>query len=154
MIRGKPVSLLGSEMIFEIATLLQETLDQAVQTNAQNIPTLDEERFNQQRAISQKVQQLEQERHREKSKADVEEEDYLTEMVSQYRKREEKRQKKQDAKFKQDEKDRKSKARFSTRGFCVYFSIFFLVFIMQIWHHFVPFQLSIFIQFSYIYHIP
>ncbi|MCJ1313807.1 hypothetical protein MMC25_007487 [Agyrium rufum] len=44
IVRTKPKSLVGSEMIFELATSIQDVLEEAAQRHSQTVPALDEER--------------------------------------------------------------------------------------------------------------
>lgn len=88
VVRTIPKTLLGTEMIFEITTLLQEILDQAMQTKAESILTLDEERVNQQAITTQQAQRLQEEKEKEKVQASVEEEQFLQEMVDNQKARE------------------------------------------------------------------
>ena len=77
----KPKSLLGSEMIFEIATSLQEILDDNATSLQEVVPTLDEERAAKEVALKFKAQQDEEERRQQAIKADEEEQKLLVEMV-------------------------------------------------------------------------
>ena len=80
VIKTKPKSLLGSEMIFEIATSLQEVLDN-VATSVELVPTLDEERATSEAAAKLKAQQDDQERRQQAIKAEEEEKKVLLELV-------------------------------------------------------------------------
>lgn len=80
VITSKPKSLLGSEMIFEIATSLQDILDDHT-TSPQALPTLDEERVAREVAARLKAQQDEEESRQQAIKAEEEEEQILLEMV-------------------------------------------------------------------------
>ena len=80
VIKTKPKSLLGSEMIFEIATSLQEILDNSA-TTVELVPTLDEERATREAAAKLKAQQDDQERRQQAQKAEEEEEKALLELV-------------------------------------------------------------------------
>ena len=82
VIKTKPKSLLGSEMIFEIATSLQEVLDN-IATSVELVPTLDEERATREAAAKLKAQQDEDERRQQAMKAEEEEEKALLELVKQ-----------------------------------------------------------------------
>ena len=82
VIKTKPKSLLGSEMIFEIATSLQEVLDSNA-TSVELVPTLDEERATKEAAAKLKAQQDDQERRQQAIKAEEEEEKALLELVKQ-----------------------------------------------------------------------
>ena len=80
VINTKPKSLLGSEMIFEIATSLQDILDNSA-TSLEIVPTLDEERAASELASKLKAQQDEEEKRQQAIKAEEEEEKVLLEMV-------------------------------------------------------------------------
>ena len=80
IISSKPKSLLGSEMIFEIATSLQDILHDNV-VSPKFVPTLDEERAAGEVASRLKAQQDEEERRQQAIKAEEEEEQILLEMV-------------------------------------------------------------------------
>ena len=82
VIKTRPKSLLGSEMIFEIATSLQEVLDNNA-TSVELVPTLDEERATREAAAKLKAQQDEEERRQQAMKAEEEEEKALLELVKQ-----------------------------------------------------------------------
>ena len=82
LISNKPKSLLGSEMIFEIATSLQDILDDNA-SSLEIVPTLDEERAAKEVAAKLKAQQDEEERRQLATKAEEEEEQILLEMVKQ-----------------------------------------------------------------------
>ena len=93
--RIKTKTLLGTEMIFEIATSLQEILDQAVTPKkSEDVPTLDEERVFQEAANAQKAQQIERDRLKEQAQARWEEEQVLSQMMEQERTRLSKRKSK------------------------------------------------------------
>ena len=88
ILRTKPRMLLGTEMIFEIATLLQDILDQEIsQTKAVAVRTLDEERMIQEAANAQKVQKGEDDRQKEQAQARLEEEHILLQMMEHERTR-------------------------------------------------------------------
>lgn len=55
MLRTRPRTLLGSEMIFEITTSLQDILNHAAQDLVQSVPTLEEERVIQQAVLSSRL---------------------------------------------------------------------------------------------------
>lgn len=80
VISGMPKSLLGSEMIFEIATSLQEVLDDNA-TSLKVVPTLDEERAAREVVARLQVQHDEEEKRQQAIKAEEEEEQILLEMV-------------------------------------------------------------------------
>jgi len=99
-VRIKPKTLLGAEMIFEIATSLQEVLDQAIPPNkSEDVPTLDEERVFQEAANAQKAQQVEKDRQEEHAQARLEEEQVLSQMMEQERTRLSKRKSKVSSTF-------------------------------------------------------
>ena len=79
VIKTKPKYLLGSEMIFEIATSLQEVLDS--NASVELVPTLDEERATREAAAKLKAQQNEEERRQQAMKAEEEEEKALLQLV-------------------------------------------------------------------------
>ncbi|KAL9612098.1 MAG: hypothetical protein Q9167_003285 [Letrouitia subvulpina] len=82
ILRTKSRALLGSEMIFEISTCLQDILEQAAQTKSDSVLTLEQERDRQQAAASQREQQAEEAKHQEKLQASTEEERKLAQIVS------------------------------------------------------------------------
>ncbi|KAL9596121.1 MAG: hypothetical protein Q9219_006020 [cf. Caloplaca sp. 3 TL-2023] len=77
----KPRTLLGAEMIFEIATSLQDVLDHTPPNQTHNAPTLEQERANQKAVIIQEAEKVQNERIKLEHQASLEEEQYLTEMV-------------------------------------------------------------------------
>ncbi|KAL8803587.1 MAG: hypothetical protein Q9182_003092 [Xanthomendoza sp. 2 TL-2023] len=87
VLKEKPRRLLGTEMIFEITTSLQEILDQAFRNRPEVIPTLDEERARQQAITIRQVQKQQEEEQKEKAQASVEKEQYLHEVVEDQKKR-------------------------------------------------------------------
>ncbi|KAL8671839.1 MAG: hypothetical protein Q9168_003679 [Polycauliona sp. 1 TL-2023] len=91
ILKTKPKTLLGTEMIFEITASLQDILDQALQIKADNVPTLDEERANQQAITTQQARRLQAEKEQEKIQASAEEEQYLQQMVDDQKAREAKK---------------------------------------------------------------
>ena len=80
IITSKPKSLLGSEMIFEIVTSLQDTLD-SISISREIVPTLDEERTAREVAARVKAQKNEEEKRQQAIKTGEEEEQILLEMV-------------------------------------------------------------------------
>ncbi|KAL8640931.1 MAG: hypothetical protein Q9228_002205 [Teloschistes exilis] len=94
VLSAKPKALLGSEMIFEITTLLQDIIDHAAHGKGENVPTLEEERAIQQAAASRLAQKAQEEQQKEQIQASLEEEKYLGEMVLLQKSREEKRREK------------------------------------------------------------
>lgn len=97
VISTKPKSLLGLEMIFEIATALQDILDQASETRAtdhnnavvssNHIPNLHQERALQEAAISQKVKEAEEEKQLTQKEAEEEEQRTISYLIEQERAR-------------------------------------------------------------------
>ena len=86
--RTKPKALLGTEMIFEIATSLQDVLDQVTSVNkSEDVLTLDEERVIQEATNAQKAQQVERDRQNKQAQARLEEEQALSLMMEQERTR-------------------------------------------------------------------
>lgn len=84
IILTKPKSLIGTEMIFEIATLLQDVLNQSIaETKSEDVPTLDEERVIHDAANAQKAKQVEKERQEEQAQLRLEEEQALSRMMEQ-----------------------------------------------------------------------
>lgn len=94
VLKTKPEALLGSEMIFEITTSLQDSLDQAAQRSDRSAPTLEEERAKQHAAALQQAQEVQEKQQKEQDQASIEEEQYLEEMVSRQKAREEKQREK------------------------------------------------------------
>lgn len=82
VLRTKSRALLGSEMIFEISSCLQDILEQAAQTKSDSVLTLEQERDRQQADASQREQQAEEAKHQEKLQANAEEERVLANIVS------------------------------------------------------------------------
>ena len=82
ILNTKPKSLLGSEMIYEIASSLQDVIDNTG-VKKTNVPTLDEERAAREEAARLSSQKAEQERREQELKAQEEEEKSLQELVKQ-----------------------------------------------------------------------
>ena len=82
ILNTKPKSLLGSEMIYEIASSLQDVIDNTGMKKT-NVPTLDEERAAREEAARLSSQKAEQERREQELKAQEEEEKSLQELVKQ-----------------------------------------------------------------------
>lgn len=80
--------------MFEITTALQDLLDQAAQHRAHDVPALDQERANQQAAVTRQANAKQEEKRKEKHQANIEEEQYLAEMVEKQKTREERRREK------------------------------------------------------------
>lgn len=107
VISTKPKFLLGSEMIFEIATALQDVLDQVSESratdhndaaaNSNNIPNLHQERALQEAAISQKLKEAEEEKHMTQKEAEEEEQWTISYMIEQEKARMNTRKNKQPA---------------------------------------------------------
>ena len=81
IINSKPKSLLGSEMIFEIATSLQDILDD-ISISREIVPTLDEERIAREVAARLKAQQNEEENRQKVVKAEEEVRIFRSESLS------------------------------------------------------------------------
>ena len=82
ILKTKPKSFLGSEMIYEIASSLQDTIDGTGVKKA-DVPTLDEERAAREEAARFSSQKAEQDRRQQELKAQEEEEKSLQELVKQ-----------------------------------------------------------------------
>ena len=82
ILKTKPKSLLGSEMIYEVASSLQDVIDNSGAKRAV-VPTLDEERAAREEAARLSSQKAEQERREQELKAQEEEERSLQELVKQ-----------------------------------------------------------------------
>ena len=91
VLKTKPKTLVGTEMIFEITASLQDILDQNLRIQTENVPTLDEERASRQAVITRQAQRLQEEKGKETTRASIEEEQYLQEMVDHQKAREERR---------------------------------------------------------------
>ncbi|KAJ5979107.1 hypothetical protein N7501_002449 [Penicillium viridicatum] len=83
ILRNKPKSLLGSEMIYELAVSIQDVLEDVAQAQAQDkdLPSLEEERMEQEAAALQRADLEKQEELRKQKAAAVEEERALQEML-------------------------------------------------------------------------
>lgn len=87
VVRNRPSQLIGREMIFEIATALQEILENASEgiattagmsdANSENIPNLLQEREIQRASATQKAKEAEEERNQNQRENDEEEEQRL-----------------------------------------------------------------------------
>ena len=107
VINSKPKTLLGSEMIFEIATALQDILDQSVETHTAghnvtdneqaHIPNLHQERAIQEAVVTQQVKDAEEERQLTQKEADEEDQRTISYMIDQEKARMTKRKNKQPA---------------------------------------------------------
>ncbi|KAL8927956.1 MAG: hypothetical protein Q9208_002031 [Pyrenodesmia sp. 3 TL-2023] len=94
VLKTKPTSMLGSEMMYEITTSLQDVLDRANYHHAQEVPALNEERANREAVVLQQAQKEQAKKQKEKHQATIDEEQYLAEMVANQKSREEKRREK------------------------------------------------------------
>jgi len=83
LIIAKPKLLLGSEMVYELASSITEILEDALSAKASNqdVPALDEERALQEAAAKEKAEQAHQERLQQEQDATEEEERMLSLMV-------------------------------------------------------------------------
>ncbi|KAF7593781.1 hypothetical protein BBP40_010837 [Aspergillus hancockii] len=79
----KPKSLLGSEMIYEIAVSIQDVLEDVAEAKAQNkdLPSLEEERMEQEAAANQRAELERQEELRKQEAATAEEERALQQLL-------------------------------------------------------------------------
>ena len=93
LLKNKPKELLGSEMIFEIATALQDILDRSLKmsasgdrtggTDQQNAPNLHQEREIQEAAINQKSKDAEENKFQTQKEANEEEQQLLSYKIEQ-----------------------------------------------------------------------
>lgn len=83
MIKSKPKELIGSEMIFELATSMQDILEEAIQAYAQDVPDLAKERAIQDAVAQLKAEKAQEEQRKAETQAAIEEERSLAEMVKQ-----------------------------------------------------------------------
>ncbi len=107
LISSKPRTLLGSEMIFEIATSLQDIIEQAsdnhptedfaVEVNRDHIPNLHQERAIQEAAMNQKVKDAEVEKQLAQKEAEEEDQRTISYMINQEKARVANRKNKQPA---------------------------------------------------------
>ncbi|KAJ5523502.1 Serine/threonine-protein kinase GCN2 [Penicillium frequentans] len=83
IIREKPASLLGSEMIYELAVSIQDILEDVAQAREQNkdLPSLEEERMEQKAAAIQRAELEKQEEIRKQEAASAAEEHALQAML-------------------------------------------------------------------------
>lgn len=83
IIRSKPKTLLGSEMIYELAVSIQDVLEDVAQAREQDkdLPSLEEERIEQKAAAVQRAELEKQEELRKQEAASAEEERALQEML-------------------------------------------------------------------------
>ena len=89
LIKTKPKELLGQESIFEVATSIQESLDDAVANMArtEGLPTLNEERALKEREAQRKANDMKAEEEQRQKEAEDEETRNLSEMVDRERAR-------------------------------------------------------------------
>ncbi|MCJ1285157.1 hypothetical protein MMC26_004495 [Xylographa opegraphella] len=83
IVRNKPKTLLGSEMIYDLATSIGEILEEAVlaQVQTQEVPALDRERALHEAATHEREQQAKQARLQQQQDASEEEQRMLSRMV-------------------------------------------------------------------------
>jgi eukaryotic translation initiation factor 2-alpha kinase 4 len=83
VVKNKPQSLLGSEMIYELAVSIQDILEDVAQTQAENreIPSLGEERIEREAAAIQQAEQQKQEERRKQEAAEAEEGRILQQLI-------------------------------------------------------------------------
>ena len=96
VIREKPKSLLGSEMIYDLTVALQELLDSSALYDNENVPTLDEERAAREEAARKEAQEVEANKQLEIRKAAeeaalTEENEQLEQLLAQEKARSERR---------------------------------------------------------------
>lgn len=84
ILKDKPKALLGSEMIFEIASELQDLLEDEVQSKAgaPDLPSLEEERAVREAAAMQLARERQAEGHRKQAEAKADEEQMLDRMMA------------------------------------------------------------------------
>lgn len=84
LLRDKPKAMLGSEMIFEITTEIQDILEDAVQSRAAapDLPSLEEERAVREAALSELAKEQQEEGHRKQEMAKAEEDQMLDQMMA------------------------------------------------------------------------
>ncbi|PYH98974.1 Serine/threonine-protein kinase [Aspergillus ellipticus CBS 707.79] len=83
ILRNKPKTLLGSEMIYEIAVSIQDVLEDVAETQAQDkdLPSLEEERMEQEAVANQRAELERQEELRKQEAATAEEERALQQLL-------------------------------------------------------------------------
>lgn len=83
IIRNKPKTLLGSEMIYELAVSIQDVLEDVAQAREQDkdLPSLEEERMEQEAAAFHRAELKKQEELRKQEAANAEEERALHKML-------------------------------------------------------------------------
>ncbi|KAI9875262.1 MAG: hypothetical protein M1830_008699 [Pleopsidium flavum] len=85
VLQNKPKAMVGSEMIFEIASELQDILEDAVQSRAGalDLPSLEDERAVREAAAVELAKEQQEEGHRKHEEAKAEEEQMLDRMMTQ-----------------------------------------------------------------------
>ncbi|KAL9125452.1 MAG: hypothetical protein Q9217_005350 [Psora testacea] len=88
IVREKPKTLVGSEMIYDLTTALQDILDNIPRNDPKDLPTLDEERAARERAARVEAEELEAEQRLQAAKAASEdavdqEQELIQELVKQ-----------------------------------------------------------------------
>ncbi|KAL3474529.1 anticodon binding domain of tRNAs-domain-containing protein [Aspergillus californicus] len=83
ILRNKPRTLLGSEMIYELAVSIQDVLEDAADSQAQDqdLPSLEEERMVQEAAANQRAERAKEEELRKQQAATAKEELELQQLV-------------------------------------------------------------------------
>lgn len=83
VVKNKPKTLLGSEMIYELAVSIQDILEDVAQAEAEDrdIPSLGEERIEREAAAIQQAEQQKQEERRKQEAATAEEERILQQLI-------------------------------------------------------------------------
>ena len=81
LVKTKPKELLGTEMIFELATSIQDILEDVAANLAKDVPTLNEERAIQEAAAQKKAQARQEEKVQQLKVADEEEDRMLSQMI-------------------------------------------------------------------------
>ena len=84
VVKNKPKALVGSEMVFEIASELQDLLEDDVQKQlkAPGLPSLEEERVVREAAATELAKERQEEGHRKQAEAKAEEEQILDRMMA------------------------------------------------------------------------
>ncbi|KAL2865631.1 putative protein kinase (Gcn2) [Aspergillus lucknowensis] len=85
IIRNKPNTLLGSEMIYELGVLIQDVLEDAAQAQAQDqdLPSLEEERMVQEAAATRRAERAREEELRRQQAATAKEEQELQQLLEE-----------------------------------------------------------------------
>ncbi len=84
ILKNKPKEMLGSEMVFEIASELQDILEDAVQSKAEapDLPSLEDERAVREAAVLELAKEQQEEGHRKQEETKAEEEQILDRMMA------------------------------------------------------------------------